>query len=64
MVEETAFKVVRKDGVDTLHIEHPHEECNVDDAADVRRIDAMTADAMLARGHARRCEHCKPEPQG
>lgn len=58
---EPIFKLNRNAGVDTLHAEHPFEICNVDDAKGTVFVDEMTAEAMLARGDARRCEHCKPE---
>jgi hypothetical protein len=60
VTDEPRFKLVLHKGVDTLHIEHPHEECNVDDATDVRMVDAMTAEAMLAGKQAVACQHCQP----
>lgn len=46
--EERRFKLNRNDGVDTLHAEHPHEECNVDDSVGTTFVDEMTAEAMVA----------------
>jgi hypothetical protein len=47
-------------GIDVVHV-NPREECNVDDAEGRQTIDAVTADAMLANGSARRCSHCNTE---
>jgi hypothetical protein len=55
------FKLNQNEGTDTLHIEHPYEECNSDDAKDMTEVDAATAKAMLDRGDAVACKHCKPE---
>lgn len=60
MTAEPRFKLNRNDGVDTLHIEHPHEECNVDDAKGVVMVDAMTAEALVAGKTAIACKHCQP----
>jgi hypothetical protein len=54
------FRLNVNDGVDTIHREHGFEECNLDDAQDVQSVDEATAKAMLARGDAKVCEHCKP----
>lgn len=45
---------------DTLHREHPFEECNVDDAKDVKVVDDETAAALISMGAVRFCEHCDP----
>ena len=50
----------RNEGLDTIH-RNPREECNVDDAEGRQVIDAHTADEMLTRGTARRCQHCMKE---
>lgn len=47
-------------GVDTLHQEHPFEECNTDDAEGLEKVDDETAAALLSTGGAVACEHCKP----
>jgi hypothetical protein len=47
-------------GVDTLHIEHPREECNTDDAEGLETVDDETGPALVATGGAVECEHCKP----
>lgn len=54
------FVLNRNEGADTLH-RNPREECNVDDAEDRQTIDAETADALVALGEARRCQHCYQE---
>lgn len=59
--DEPRFKLNRNEGVDTIHAEHPHEECNVDDATGTSFVDEMTAEDMLAKGDARKCEHCDPD---
>lgn len=51
------FVLNRNEGTDTLH-RNPREECNVDDAEGRQTIDAETADALLASGSARPCQHC------
>jgi hypothetical protein len=55
-----AYKLNRNPGVDTLHVEHPFEECNSDDAKGMEMVDDETAAALLALGDARACEICKP----
>lgn len=56
-----AYKLnVNREGDDVLHIEHPWEQCNADDATQVVRVDRDTARALLQRGEAVRCQHCKP----
>lgn len=46
------------EGVDTLHRYPAFEQCNADGMHDRQVVDAETADALLALGDARRCEHC------
>lgn len=53
---------VNPDDVDVVH-RNPREECNTDDAAGRQTVDARTAAAMIASGHARTCQHCI-EPGG
>ena len=58
-----AFTLVqRHTGGDTLHVEHPWEQCNTDDAAQVVKVDDATAAAFLKSGTARACEFCEPAP--
>lgn len=59
---EPRFKLNRNAGVDTIHVEHPFEECNYDDATSKAEVDEMTAEAMILRGDAVACQHCKPLP--
>jgi hypothetical protein len=54
------FTLVSHAGVDTLHVEHPWEVCNVDDADQVEKVDDLTAAALLEEGKARPCQHCRP----
>ena len=54
------YQLVHRSGVDTLHQQHPFEECNVDDAEDREAVDDETAKALLVIGSARACEHCHP----
>lgn len=61
---DEVFTLNRNAGVDVLHVEHPHERCNTDDAEDLRQVDAMTAEALLAGKHAVACRECDPRPQG
>lgn len=62
-LDEPRYTLNRNAGVDTLHVDHPFEECNVDDATGVSKIDEMTAEAMLARRDVVPCAHCKPNLQ-
>ncbi len=48
---------VNPEGHDVLH-KNAREECNQDDAHQKQRIDAETADALLAHDAVRRCGHC------
>lgn len=57
------YKLNRNPGVDVLHLEHPWEVCNQDDAEDSEVVDDATAAALIARGAARSCEHCQPFPE-
>jgi len=52
------------DGVDTIHREHPYEECNTDDAEDAITVDELTAVRMLATDQAKACAHCDPMTDG
>jgi hypothetical protein len=54
------YKLNRNPGVDVLHLEHPFEECQTDDAKGMEMVDDETASALLAIGEARACEHCHP----
>lgn len=48
--------------VSTLHVEHPWEQCNTDDAVKSEQVDEETAAALMATGMARACEFCEPAP--
>ncbi len=54
------YRLNKNPGVDTLHIEHPFEECNTDDAEGMETVDDETAAALLTIGTAVPCEHCHP----
>jgi hypothetical protein len=56
------FILVAREGQDTLHQEHPFEECNTDDAERKQKVDTATAAALLRSGSARSCEFCEPVP--
>ena len=45
------------DEQDVIH-RNPIEVCNTDDARGRQTIDADTADALIAMGDARQCQHC------
>jgi len=62
--DELRFRLNRNAGVDTIHRHEVTEQCNWDDALDREWVDAWTAEAMILRGDAVRCKHCKPEPFG
>ena len=64
VADEPYFVVNRNQGIDTLHDQHSREECNLDDAEDLRKVDSMTAEALLVGGHAVACKHCGPRPEG
>ena len=51
------YLVTTKKGIDTLHM-NPGEQCNLDDSDNDQEIDEFTAEALLQRGDARRCQHC------
>lgn len=60
---EPHFILNENDGKDTLHDpRHLTENCNTDDIENRKTVDEMTAEAMLAGGHAVACQHCKPAP--
>lgn len=53
----------QNDGVDTIHDPaHLTENCNTDDIKGRELIDEFTAEAMLHRGDAVACQHCRPGP--
>lgn len=52
------FILNRNEGQDVVHRLPGFEECNLDDAKDRQDVDAKTAAALIASGHARACEHC------
>lgn len=54
------YLVNHNPGADTLHREHGFEECNLDDAEDLEKVDDATGRALVADGQAAECEHCKP----
>lgn len=45
---------------DTLHREHPFEECQTDDAKGMKMIDDETAAALISTGAVLICQHCDP----
>lgn len=60
--DEPEFILNVNDGKDTLHDPaHLTENCNTDQIEGRRRVDPMTAEALLVNGDAVACEHCKPE---
>jgi len=61
---EPRYRLNKPSGVETLHSEEITEECEWDDATDREWVDPMTAEAMLVRGDAVACRHCKPRPVG
>ena len=64
VADEPYFVVNRNRGVDTLHSQHAREECNLDDAEDLQKVDPMTAEALLVGRHAVACKACDPRPEG
>lgn len=63
--DERYYILNRNEGVDILHDpERLTENCNTDQIEGRKRVDAMTAEAILTSGDAKGCGHCKPEPQG
>lgn len=58
---EPRYFLNKNAGVDTVHVEHPWEQCNTDDASDGALVDEMTAEALVARGDAVKCSHCEPD---
>jgi len=49
------------EGVDTIHRSPSLESCNVDDALNRQTIDPATAEALILRGAAVRCQHCNED---
>jgi hypothetical protein len=47
-------------GPSVLHVEHPFEACNTDDAKGMESVDELTAAALLDTGAVVKCQHCKP----
>lgn len=60
MTADRLVLTVKPDDLDVLH-RNPREECNTDDAARRLNVDPDTADALLLRGQAVRCQNCNPE---
>lgn len=56
------FTLNRNQGVGTLHVEHPWEQCNTDQAEDLRKVDALEAQLALSSGDALACLVCTPDP--
>jgi hypothetical protein len=57
---EPRYKLNVNDAVDTLHRWDTLEACNWDDSEGRTEVDEMTAEAMILRGDAVSCQHCKP----
>ena len=58
------YRLVRREGVDTLH-GHPIEECNLDDSENDVELEMTRdeAEAIVQGGSAHACGHCKPLEQ-
>lgn len=54
------FTVNHNPGADTVHVEHPWEVCNTDDAESLEKVDRATALALIEKGMATECQHCTP----
>jgi hypothetical protein len=52
------FKLNVNQGVNTLHLEHPWEVCQTDDAEGMKEVDDETAAALASMSNARLCKHC------
>ena len=48
------------DGDDVLH-RNAGEQCNLDDSEGRQKVDAETAEALLLRGDALLCGHCRSD---
>ena len=60
---DTSFLLVQRHGqIGTLHIDHPWEQCNTDDADVKVLVGTKTAAMMLADREARACAYCEPTP--
>jgi hypothetical protein len=57
MSKDDRYVVVKKDGIDTLHV-NPREECNLDDTELDRELTEDEAEAALNIGTVRACGHC------
>ena len=59
MATTPLFRLVLREGVDTVHGEYSHEECNLDDATKRAVVDEATARALVESGQAHICQHCR-----
>ena len=60
MTDTDRWYVNQNAGVDTLH-RNPREECNTDDADELKTVDTKTALALRAAGDIHECKHCITE---
>lgn len=56
------FRLVQRDGIDTLHRSPAHESCNTDDASDPTTLEISEEEAilLLQGGTVDACHHCEP----
>jgi len=61
------FRLVQRDGIDTLHRDPSFEACNTDDATSVLALKLSLAEAYRIAapktGTALPCQHCRPLEQ-
>lgn len=57
MTDGDRYIVVRKDGIDVLHV-NPREECNLDDTEADQVLTEDEAEMAINLGTARACGHC------
>jgi hypothetical protein len=62
-----SFRLVQREGVDTLHRDPSYESCQVDDATSVLALKLSMAEAHRIAdpktGSAQPCKHCQPLSQ-
>ena len=62
-----SFRLVQRNGIDTLHRDPPGEACNTDDATSVLALKLNMAEAYRIAnpqtGSAKPCLHCRPLDQ-
>lgn len=56
------YRLIQRDGIDTLHRSPAYEACNTDDASDPKTLEISEEEALLLvqGGAVDACHHCEP----